>query len=120
MARVIVRNVMVGVTVDTTTVVETQNLSNIGIVVIYDRTDTDGEGTLTITGCDDTSHTNEYIPAIKPTLTGTIDADGAFAYTTDTTVYYNVDGVHQFLKFYWNETVSTTAMTVYVVGLERE
>ena len=120
MARVIVRNVMSAVAADTTAVVETYNLTNIGVVCVYARTSgTNNGNNLTITGTFDTDHTDEYIPAVKPTLTGSIDADGVINFVASANTYYQIDGVHQYLKFAWDKT-DTTTMTIYVVGLERQ
>jgi len=118
MARVAKLTAMIAALTTTTAVVCTKGLSDIGIVVVYDQVDGSGAGNMTVKGTFDTDHTIEYIPAITPTLSTSIDADGVIAYTTDETTYYNVAGVHEYLKITWTESADKASASIYIMGVE--
>ena len=118
MARIAKLTAMIAALTTTTAVVCTKGLSDIGIVVVYDQVDGSGAGNMTVKGTFDTDHTIEYIPAITPTLSTSIDADGVIAYTTDETTYYNVAGVHEYLKITWTESANQASASIYIMGVE--
>lgn len=117
--RVAVIPVMTSATAtNTTTVKDTSRLSDISVIVVYDRVSGAGAGTLVFKGTLDESATYTYSLGVRPMITGTVDADASITYSTDTTVGYTIDGVHQFMNLQWTEDTNPASVSIYIVGLE--
>lgn len=96
--------------------IDTKNFKKIGIEVLW-TSDGTGDGTITFYGSVDGS--NNYLLGVKPTLTGTIDADGAITLgTTSANLYYDIVGVHPYIYIDWNNSADVQAITVNIIGQE--
>ena len=117
--QVICDKVIDAVTADTTKCIKVDKYSQIFVLVDYTRSGS-AEGTITFYSSIDDKGLVKAACGIKPVLTGTVDADGAVAYTTSTAVWYEIVGVHKYLYIDWNETVDGSTISVYVVGKQEQ
>ena len=108
---------LTSVLVDTTAILKTDKMENMVLLVDYIRTGS-STGTITVYGAMDANANVKYAIGIAPTLTGSRDADGAIAYTTSTTVLYEIPGVHPYIYIDWNEGVDGASITVDLIGTE--
>jgi hypothetical protein len=102
-----------------TAVVKTDRLENIMIVVQSIGDTVDSAFTMTVTSTPTVDGAVKTAVGLKPVLTGTIDADGAIAYDqNDTTVAYEVVGVHPYLWIAISGVTDVIKVTIWVGGQE--
>jgi hypothetical protein len=100
--------------------VDTHNFAKITIFVDW-TSDLTGDGTLTFYGSPngDASSPSKYKLGVTPTLTGTLDSDGAITMgTTSGQFTYEITGVHPWIYLDWNNTADVQSITVYLLGKE--
>jgi len=99
-------------------VVDVSRYDSLMVVVDYVRA-ASAEGTITFYSSLDDKGLVKCACGIAPVITGTIDADGAVAYTTSTTVAYEIKNVHKYLYIDWSETAAGATISVWLLGKEK-
>ena len=107
------------VTAVSTTVVKTDRLENIMIVVDSIGDGGSGAFTMTVTSTATPGAAVKTAVGIKPVLTGVVDGDGAIAFNaTSTTVAYEVVGVHPYICIDISSITDVVGITIWVGGQE--
>lgn len=115
--KLIIEKIIDKVTADAHVIKDVSRYDKVLLIVDYIRASS-AEGTITVYSCADELGIIKAAAAIAPILTGTIDADGAVAYTTSTTVIYEVKNIAKWLYVDWNETVDGATFSCWLLGKE--
>ena len=102
-----------------TTVVKTDRLESIMIVVDSIGDGVDSAFTMTVTSTATSDAAVKTAVGIKPVLTGVVDGDGVIDFNaTSTTVAYEVVGVHPYLCIDISSITDVIGVTIWVGGQE--